>query len=87
MHGGRDQTVPYASGKTVYDAVPWPKAFLTLPDGDHAGGLLGDGGRGIRTVVGTTLDFLRWSLYGDAAARRRLGQQAQDGVATLDDQL
>jgi fermentation-respiration switch protein FrsA (DUF1100 family) len=87
VHGGRDGVVPYSSGRTAYDAVPWPKAFLTLPDGDHGGGLLGGGDRGFQAVVRTTLDFLRWSLYGDAAARRRLDRPAGDGVATLDNRL
>jgi fermentation-respiration switch protein FrsA (DUF1100 family) len=87
VHGGRDQVVPYTAGRRAYDAVPWPKAFLTLPDGDHGGGLLGSGDRGFRAVVGTTLDFLRWSLYGDPAARRRLARSAGDGVATLDNKL
>jgi fermentation-respiration switch protein FrsA (DUF1100 family) len=37
VHGQKDQTVSYAAGKAAYDAVPWPKAMLSLPNGGHLG--------------------------------------------------
>jgi fermentation-respiration switch protein FrsA (DUF1100 family) len=85
VHGARDEVVSYASGRAAYDAVPWPKAMLTLPRGDHGRALLGAGDPGFRAVAGATTDFLRWSLYGDAGAKRRLGGSGE--VATLDDRL
>jgi dienelactone hydrolase len=72
VHGDADQTVSYRDGgRAAYDALPWPKAFLTMRGGDH-GGYLTPGNRGFDQVVETTTDFLRWSLYGDPAAGARL---------------
>lgn len=87
VHGEADEVVGYAAGKAVYDAVPWPKAMLSLPKGDHGRALLGDG-KALRVVADTTVEFLRWTLYGDAAAKKRLPADAtRGGVATLDDHL
>ncbi|MFC0530590.1 alpha/beta hydrolase family protein [Phytohabitans kaempferiae] len=88
VHGERDSVVSYASGKAAYDSVPWPKAFLTLPGGDHGQTLLDTGNRAYDVVAGATLDFWRWSLYQDADAKRRLPQDAgASGLARLDNQL
>jgi len=85
VHGERDQVVSYASGKAAYDRVPWPKALLSLPDGDH---VLRAGDGAFDVVATSTVDFWRWALYGDADAKRRLPSEAtKGGVATLDDQL
>jgi dienelactone hydrolase len=87
VHGEADEVVQYAAGKAVYDAVPWPKAMLSLPGADHGRALLTDG-RALRVVSDTTVEFLRWALYGDAAARKRLPTDATRGhLATLDDHL
>lgn len=87
VHGEADEVVSYAAGKAVYDAVPWPKAMLSLPKGDHGRALLSDG-TALRVVADTTVEFLRWTLYGDAAAKRRLPTDAaRGGLATLDDHL
>jgi predicted dienelactone hydrolase len=78
VHGDADETVSYVNGgRTAYDSLPWPKAFLTLLGGDH-GSYLGTGNAGFDQVITTTTDFLRWSLYGDAGAKGRL---ADDGTA------
>lgn len=88
VHGGQDSVVSYAAGKAAYDAVPWPKAMLTLPEGDHGQSLRDTGDRAFRVVAEVTTDFLRWGLYADPAAKRRLTRSAgSDGVATLDDHL
>ncbi|MFB9235353.1 alpha/beta hydrolase family protein [Plantactinospora siamensis] len=88
VHGERDNVVSYASGKAAYDAVPWPKALLSLPNGDHGGALLRRGNPAFPPVEDSTVDFLRWSLYGDAAALRRLPRDAtRGGLADLDDRL
>jgi fermentation-respiration switch protein FrsA (DUF1100 family) len=88
VHGGRDQVVSYASGKAAYDAVPWPKAMLTLPNGDHGRSLQQDSDPSFRVIANTTVEFLRWSLYGDPTAKRRLAKDAKaGGLGTLDDAL
>ncbi|MDZ5444819.1 chlorophyllase [Micromonospora sp. 4G57] len=87
VHGEADEVVNYAAGKAVYDAVPWPKAMLSLPKGDHGRALLTDG-KALRVVSDTTVEFLRWTLYGDAEAKDRLPTDATRGdLATLDDHL
>ncbi|RZU77950.1 chlorophyllase-like protein [Micromonospora kangleipakensis] len=87
VHGEADEVVNYAAGKAVYDAVPWPKAMLSLPNGDHGRALLTDG-KALRVVSDTTVEFLRWTLYGDAKAKDRLPADATRGdLATLDDHL
>ncbi|MEV4538019.1 chlorophyllase [Asanoa sp. NPDC049518] len=88
VHGERDETVSYASGKAAYDAVPWPKALLTFPKGDHGATLLRDGGASFAVLADTTTEFLRFTLYGDPAAKPRIDRAAaRDDVATLDDHL
>ena len=71
VHGDGDPTVSYARGRATYDRVPWPKAFLTLRGQDH-GTFLTPGRLGFVQTLATTTDFLRWTLYGDAEALRRL---------------
>jgi dienelactone hydrolase len=83
VHGKKDRTVGYAEGLAAFQAVPWSRAMLTITDGGH---LTRD--RDFETVVRTSTDFLRWSLYGDAAAKRRLPADAtRDGQATLRNEL
>jgi fermentation-respiration switch protein FrsA (DUF1100 family) len=83
VHGRLDRTVAYADGRLAYDAVTWPKAFLTLPRGGHVAA-----GRDLAVIAATTTDFWRWSLYGDAAAKKRLGADAtKGGRATLTSRL
>jgi fermentation-respiration switch protein FrsA (DUF1100 family) len=87
VHGEADEVVAYASGRAAYEKVPWPKAMLSLPKGDHGRALLADDDS-LRVVSETTVEFLRWTLYGDAAAKRRLPAGAtRGGLATLDDRL
>ncbi len=87
IHGQLDQVVPYSSGKSAYDAVPWPKAMLTLPEGDHVGAL--SRGDAFELLAATTTEFLRWSLYGDEGARDRIAEAAESGgdIAEFDDEL
>lgn len=88
VHGQLDDVVSYASGKAAYDRVPWPKAMLSLPEGDHGQSLLKSNNPAFEVVAQTTADFLRWTLYGDPAAKGRLASGATRGsLATLDDQL
>ena len=89
VHGERDETISYASGKAAYAAVPWPKAMLSFPKGDHGATLLRDGGASFEVLADATTEFLRYALYGDPAAKPRIGKAAagQGDVATLDDRL
>jgi len=86
VHGGKDEIVSYASGRAAYDAVPWGKALFTLPDQGHGGPYLQPGHPVFTAVAAVTTDFLRWTLYGDPAARARLARDAAR-VGTLDDRL
>jgi dienelactone hydrolase len=76
VHGKLDKTVPYANGVAAYQAVPWPKALMSVTAGGHVA-ITRDYG----PVLETTTDFWRWSLYGDAAARARLTSDATRGSA------
>ncbi|GAB1640296.1 hypothetical protein KRMM14A1259_07190 [Krasilnikovia sp. MM14-A1259] len=83
VHGRRDNTVTWDAGHTVFEATPWSRAMLSITDGGH----VTDPGD-LAPTAGTSTEFLRWSLYGDTAARARIPQAAAlDGVATLENQL
>lgn len=71
VHGEADRTVTLARGRAGYDRVPWAKAFLTLSGQGH-GEYLRPDRPGFAEVLGTTLDFLRATLYQDVEARRRI---------------
>jgi fermentation-respiration switch protein FrsA (DUF1100 family) len=84
IHGEKDPIVSYSVGVSTYGMVPWPKALLTITKGDHSSYLFTTGPAG--TAVSTAmLDFLRWSLYGDAGAGSRLPDEAAvAGVTTFE---
>jgi dienelactone hydrolase len=81
VHGDADRTVAIARGWAAYRSVPWPKAFLTVLGGDH-GSYLAPGMTGQAQVYAATTDFLRWMLYDDAAAKRRLTSSGGDAAGT-----
>jgi hypothetical protein len=35
LHGDADSVIPYRLGQRLFDAVPGPKRFVTIPGGDH----------------------------------------------------
>ncbi len=72
IHGMGDQVVTIDQGRAAYDAVPWPKAFLTLPGGTHRNPFMSPADPDFTLVATSTTDFLRWRLNGDAEARNRL---------------
>jgi fermentation-respiration switch protein FrsA (DUF1100 family) len=72
VHGDADPLVSYASGKATYDLVPWSKAMLTVPGGNHNDPYLRPGAASFTAVRTVTLAFLRLQLYGDRAAREQL---------------
>ncbi|MGC9668908.1 alpha/beta hydrolase family protein [Planosporangium sp. 12N6] len=73
VHGDADPTVAYSGGQAAYQAMRWPKAFLTLEGADH-GRYLTPASAGFDPLVRTTTDFLRWTLYGDTDAKGRLSR-------------
>jgi fermentation-respiration switch protein FrsA (DUF1100 family) len=83
VHGKQDKTVTYAQGLAAYRSVPWSRAMLTITSGGHV-----SSASNIGPVLNTTTDFLRWSLYGDPAAKARLKSDAtKGGSGSWSDQL
>lgn len=35
IHGDRDRVIPFQNGRALFDALPEPKQFMTVPGGDH----------------------------------------------------
>ena len=75
LQGTSDPVVPRAISRKAFDRVPWPKRYLLLRHNSHAT-YLRPGDIGYALVESTVLDFLRWTLNGDNAARRRLPRGA-----------
>jgi alpha-beta hydrolase superfamily lysophospholipase len=71
LHGDADPVVPIAQGRAAFGRAPWPKSFVRLPGASHGHFLL-PGKRGYPQVVALVTDFLRWTLYDDRPAGRRL---------------
>jgi len=72
VHAADDPVVPFWTGLGAYDAVPWPRALLKLTGTEHTAPYLSKTDKQFAVVAAATVDFLRWSLYSDAAARDRL---------------
>jgi fermentation-respiration switch protein FrsA (DUF1100 family) len=88
IHGDKDPITPYSLGLSAFDAAPttWPKAFLTLSGQGHIDPYLRRERSSFRVVAAITTDFLRWTLYGDSAAKARLAGDAK-GAGRLDSRL
>jgi dienelactone hydrolase len=83
VHGRRDNTVTYRAGHAVYAAVPWSRAMLSITDGGHV-----IQAADFEATTRTSTEFLRWALYGDAAAKARIpAAAAVADVATLETRL
>jgi predicted dienelactone hydrolase len=84
IHGDADRVVAYARGRSAFANLAWPKAFLTM-EGQGHGEFLDARRGGFEPAAATIVDFLRWCLYGDAAARGRLPADGTlPGVAKID---
>jgi dienelactone hydrolase len=70
MHGDSDPVVPVDDTWDMYGRVRWPKAFVLLEKNHHAAWML-PGNKGFPEMESLVTDFLRWNLYGDAAAHQR----------------
>ena len=81
LQGDRDTVVPLAQGRHAYDAVPWRKSYVLLPDSWHADYMV-PGGKAYPLMDATVTDFLRWTLADDQAARLRLPPSGSPAVAT-----
>ncbi|MFI6267005.1 alpha/beta hydrolase family protein [Micromonospora sp. NPDC051006] len=81
VHGTADPVVPMAVGRAAYDRTSGPAAFLSLLGQGH-GEYLTPGRPGFAQVLATTTDFLRWTLYDDPAAARRLPADAHSPTLT-----
>ncbi|MFJ8581636.1 alpha/beta hydrolase family protein [Micromonospora sp. NPDC093277] len=87
VHGSADPIVPESVGRAGYARVLGPAAFLSLPGQGH-GEYLTPGRPGFAQVLAATIDFLRWTLYDDRAALRRLPIDAQlPGTTALTSRL
>ncbi|WP_327003831.1 alpha/beta hydrolase [Dactylosporangium sp. NBC_01737] len=85
VHGRQDTVVRFEGGTEAYEPLPWPKALLDLPNGDHLAPYLGPD-PDFDTVAAVTLEFLRWSLRGEQAARTRM-PAAAGNRGKLEDRL
>ena len=87
VHGDRDAVVSYPIGQAVFTQISWPKAFLTVVNGDHGSYLNAPSPAG-SAVISTMLNFLRWTLYADPRALARIpGEAVVDGVTTFESTL
>jgi dienelactone hydrolase len=83
IHGKRDRTVTWGAGHTVFEAVPWSRAMLTITDGGHV-----TTAASFEATTQTSTQFLRYALWGDPSAEAGLKSAAAAGHgATLEDQL
>jgi dienelactone hydrolase len=67
LRGDHDTVVPPARGRAAYDAVPWVKSFVLLPDSGHADYMV-PAGQAYPEMDRLIIDFLRWTLNGEAAS-------------------
>jgi hypothetical protein len=70
IHGDQDTLTQYSSARQAYSEIPAPKAFLTFVGGSHTS-FWGD-----NRFPTTSIDWARWTMYGDTAARDRLPSDA-----------
>jgi fermentation-respiration switch protein FrsA (DUF1100 family) len=82
VHTADDPVVPFWTGLGAYDAVPWPRALLKLTGSEHTAPYVSRWDKQFAVVAAATVDFLRWALYADPAARDRLA-----AVRGIDDHL
>jgi dienelactone hydrolase len=81
LQGTSDPIVPVAVSRAVFDRVPWPKSYLLLRHNSHST-YLQPGAIGYAVMDSTVINFLRWTLKGDTAARSRLPRSTYPAVRT-----
>ncbi len=89
FHGDADETVPYKGARTAYLAAKAPKAFITLPGGNHVGPFLGSGNPlalpFIKTFVPWFDRFLKRDVNALDALRTAVANST--GVFKLEEQI
>ncbi|MEO3752430.1 alpha/beta hydrolase [Streptomyces sp. B6B3] len=80
VHGDQDPVCQYSSARTAYEELAAPKAFLTHLGAAHDEYIWS--GYNHTQTVATYVDWMRWSLYADTAARDRLQADATSGTTT-----
>lgn len=87
IHGTNDPLCSYSGAQAMYNAYPssWPKAFLTVTNGGHDRYVwqTTDPTSGYTQAITTTVDWMRYALYGDIAARNRLSSDAASSVTSF----
>ncbi|MBN1174089.1 MAG: hypothetical protein JXA67_18090 [Micromonosporaceae bacterium] len=86
VHGDSDEVVSYDTGKSAYNRLTWPKAFLTVVGGDHTA-FLAPRNPAFSPIIKTITDFLRSTLYDDAAARSRLAADGSSATTRYEQEL
>jgi hypothetical protein len=74
VHGDQDTLTRYDLARQAYAGLPAPKAFMTHTGVGHHEYIWGGPNTG--ATLETYLDWMRWGLYGDTAARDRLAEDA-----------
>ncbi|GAQ52651.1 alpha/beta hydrolase [Streptomyces acidiscabies] len=80
-HGDRDGTCPISSARQAYRELTAAMEFLTFRGANHSNRF------GDSRIVNTFVDWTRWSLYGDSAARDRLRADATSPTTTWESAL
>ena len=81
IHGSNDRTCDINSARAAYNELRAPKAFLTQNGADHGSFLTPQYPYYAQTEY-TFLDWFRWGLYRDTAARDRLrGDATSNGTS------
>jgi fermentation-respiration switch protein FrsA (DUF1100 family) len=86
VHGTDDNLCPYSGAQAMYNAYgSWPKAFLTVVNGGHDRYVWQNTSTtsGYTQAITTTVDWMRYALYGDTAARNRLSSDAASSITSF----
>jgi Cellulose binding domain/Chlorophyllase enzyme len=87
VHGTNDPTCSYSGAQAMYNAYPssWPKAFLSVTNGGHDNYVWQNTSStsGYTQSIATIIDWMRYSLYGDTAARNRLSADGTSSVTSF----
>ncbi|KAF4410114.1 MULTISPECIES: hypothetical protein [Streptomyces] len=81
IHGDQDAVCQYGLARQAYGELAAPKAFLTHVGQGHDE-YVWDNGRTYPQTRDTLVDWMRWSLYQDTAARDRLSSDATTNGTT-----
>jgi pimeloyl-ACP methyl ester carboxylesterase len=77
VHGDQDMICRYPLARQAYEELRSPKAFMTHTGQGHDEFIWN--GPTYPQTVATSVDWMRWALYGDDAARDRLAADASGG--------